>query len=392
VFLKVIKIISSFIQASTNRLPLNCGKDQLALILSHHQVSASFLDFVFTFRPRDESETLTAFRHENFLDNSNSRYAIPHLGRSGIRLQHCFNLVSVEYDQGQDEWPWPLRQTAMYHSFDLVEGKAFWISLKGNKVVRERITQATSTHSQLMPGTLTTPEQKFVATLVTHLILFNWCVENWPRYIDFLEQRVKEHSIKVQFTPVAALSAPEPIERAAIARRANTMSTTGGHSRQGTFHTTKSMQSSRIPRLVRKFSERCPIHKKKAARPQTPQKAGAINELDLDRMFDFTELQNLSHLGDDIQTSLMVIEQDVRVMNEIMGHYSDIIVSPEFGEHIKVEKCKTDTKNFFVKGQQSVRDMENNARRLKNIARSLENATSQVSWFLHIKHISRLRG
>lgn len=365
--------LSSFIMSDTNRKPLNCSREQLALMLSHHQVMAPFLDRVFTFSWRDDAETATSFQLEDSLDEINTRFAVPELGRSGLRFQHCFNLVSVEADNSHPEWLWSFRQTAMHHSFDIVDGKAFWMSLKGNEVIKTRITESTQTHSQLKPGSVTTVEQKFVATLLIHLLLFQWCVEGWPGYIDFLQDQVSIHSVKVKFTPVAALTMPEPI--ALGVRRKSTMNSSKGVSRQSTF---ASLGGFQAPKLLRELSGHLSMHGGKRPKTDSPKQPAKSNDLDLDEMFKFTELQKLSQLEDDLKASLMVIEQDIKAMNEIMEHYRNLLDSPDFRNYVDTTACLSGTTNFFTKGRLFVHNMENYACRLKNVAGTLENAKSQV--------------
>src|SRR4051794_4006776 len=109
----------SFLYSMTSRSSLRCSRHQLAHILTHHQVMAGFLNHVFTFRTREDPETLTSFSTEDHLDSSNAAFRHPNLDRSGRRIQHCFNLIAIEFDEGVDkEWPWLLRQNATYHSFD----------------------------------------------------------------------------------------------------------------------------------------------------------------------------------------------------------------------------------------------------------------------------------
>ena len=369
-------MVFRFLYSRTARSALGCSREQLTQILTHYQVMAPFLDFVFTFRVREEPETLAAFRSKDCLQEANSLFTNPKLERSGLRIQHCFNLISVEYDETQEEWPWPLRQTATYHSFDPVNGRAFWISLKGNDEVSNRLKKSIPVHPQLRSSALKTVEARFTATLLTHLILFHWCVENWPKHIDFLEGRVKEQLDKVRLGPVTAMTAPEKIERAALRRLTmNNSIGTAPPSRQATIQKTHSFQA---PKLVKRVSERLfPEKKSQNAHPKEQKKKDI--DLDFDQLYNFDELQNLGQLGDDMHQSLLVIGQNTSVMKEIMARYSALLASPNFKLHVDTKACQTDLENFLSRSQQLVRGMENNAVRLENIIGNLESAKDQVS-------------
>ncbi|KAK0636085.1 hypothetical protein B0T17DRAFT_67614 [Bombardia bombarda] len=91
---------------------------------------------------------MTAFRHEDYLDRSSSIAS-----DSPLRIQHCFNLISVKHDKVHDEWPWPLRQTAVHHSFEPKSGRATWMSLKGNTEIASRLNKSIPAHPQLRPST-----------------------------------------------------------------------------------------------------------------------------------------------------------------------------------------------------------------------------------------------
>ncbi|KAK3320295.1 hypothetical protein B0T19DRAFT_434228 [Cercophora scortea] len=377
-----------FIKAASNRKPLNCSMEHMTRLLTHRQVMAPFLDFVFTFRAREDPETMAAFRHEDYLDSASSVLANQNLGRSGLRIQHAFNLITPEHDPNQPELPWPLRQNATYHSFDPVTGRAFWLNLKGNDEISNRLKKSIPAHPQLQPSALTTTETRFAATLLTHLIHFQWCVENWPRYIDYLESLVKgDHLNKVQYGPVSALAAPDEIERAAL-RRSTMNSSKSPPSRQGTLQRPGSFYA---PKVVRKLSEKIfPADKKSAAQQaaeEEERRKKEMGRLDFDKLFDFADLQKLGQLGDDMQTSLMVIGQNVRVMNEVMTRYGELVASEEFRAVVDVGKCRADMARFMSRGRRMVQDLENNGLRLRTIISSLESAKAQFQGILQYKNI-----
>ncbi|CAG8972732.1 hypothetical protein HYALB_00008647 [Hymenoscyphus albidus] len=109
------------------------------LALTYHQVMPNFLDFVFPFGFQEYAEhfCFSGFREDSRLF-SEGGLKIPELGRSGQEIRMCYSLKSVE-SSDRDSWPWSVRQTAIYHSFDVVTGKATWIVIKGSHLIRELI-------------------------------------------------------------------------------------------------------------------------------------------------------------------------------------------------------------------------------------------------------------
>ena len=95
----------------------------------------AFLDFLFPFGQQKYQKDFhsTGFRHETRLDEVDRGLALPDLGRSGRTLQLCYSLKSVEPSKtGNKEWT--IRQTALYHSFDMESDRAVWFIIKANQI------------------------------------------------------------------------------------------------------------------------------------------------------------------------------------------------------------------------------------------------------------------
>lgn len=347
----------------------------------------SFLGHVFSFRQREEAETLASLHTEDNLDNGDVAFKHPALGRSGLRIQHCFNLIAVEYNNKENKlWPWFLRQNATYHSLDIVTGKALWINLKGNEQVRKRLQASMEAYQYLNPSALATTKSRFGASLLTHLIIFQWCVENWSDFITFLEEKLADQLRKVRFAPVAELTGPDRIEEFAPLRR-GTMprSSTFGSvppSRHGTLRKTQSFQP---PKVIKRLSERFLPDRK----PQGPPKTDGKRDLGLDfnYLYNFGELQKLGQLKDMMQQHHLVMGQNISVMQQILERYVALISSKNSQGYFADPRpygqpYEGGTEIFMCKTPQLIRHMENNALRLQNSISVLENVENQVSWAL----------
>lgn len=183
-----------FPTAAHARDRLKISRKMLEAALTHHQTMISFLDFIFPFGMQEYLQDFyfSGLREETRLSSAATGLVIPELGRSGREIRLCYNLKSVERLSSDEHWPWSIRQTAICHSFDIEHGKAFWIMIKGNKLIQRRIKDCVSKES------VGTPDLKrfgsnceaFASALATHLVLADWCDEEWRWYLNYIEKRL----------------------------------------------------------------------------------------------------------------------------------------------------------------------------------------------------------
>ena len=181
-----------FLTAGQSRAPLRITRDMFSLICTFYQVPPSFLDFVFPFGMREHAQDFhfSGLREECRLASYDKGCALPDLNRSGRDLRFCYNLRSVEPSKSQPDLPWSIRQCAVYHSFDVDNGQMSWIIVKGNKDMKDRITEASRkpTRNESLHESRS---NRFAASLETHLMLCNWSGENWRWYINDLEDKLQ---------------------------------------------------------------------------------------------------------------------------------------------------------------------------------------------------------
>jgi hypothetical protein len=175
----------------------------------------SFLDFLSVFGLQDEKRELrfSAFREQTFLMDFAKRSAgtsvqpsqikalgpsISGLGRSGWGYQISYNLKTVVHRPKQpaplylkDE-NWSIRQGAFHHQFDIIEGKALWITASPYNDVQDYIEDFTGRNAKPEDKSFRTLEECFNSTLSIHLLLCHWSVKNWRKYLRWLEDRMKQ--------------------------------------------------------------------------------------------------------------------------------------------------------------------------------------------------------
>jgi hypothetical protein len=170
----------------------------LMQILTFHQVMPAYLDFMYVFGEQSEQPDLrfSGFREQTTLGPSFRRLAIESLGRSGRQFQICYNLKNVDLKKKDpqnfmhDEWS--IRQVAIHHQFDIVEGTTLWILTKGSLDLQQRFKELTGKDARPEDKRFDTPEESFRASLSAHLLWCYWSTDDWRSYLRWLETAVQE--------------------------------------------------------------------------------------------------------------------------------------------------------------------------------------------------------
>ena len=298
---------------------------------------APFLDLVFAFGRQYLREDFyyTRFRHEHYLNSPTANvneFAIPQLGRSGKEYQQCYNLWSVERPRVSGT-PWSIRQTAFYHSFDVETGRALWVNVSPNIEIKSRIAQATSSH--LSPGAGTGKFELFAATLTTHLITFEWSVENWRAYISKLETDTRETLDTVNNIPVEDVEQVLAVDSGALLRpllgRNNTSATACQPPAPKTVvaadvlsstrkRTCNSLDLKSLPDKARSTT----VHIREDIEEEDPFKN--LNSL------SFTTLQRLNHTLTLLRTAALVMKLNKDILLGQIEYYEGLLIKDKCSE------------------------------------------------------------
>jgi hypothetical protein len=178
----------SFLMSGHSWNPLFLTLPMLRRIMTYHQVMSAYLDFVSVFghqsRPRDLR--FSGFCEETVLSDPPRGLLLPDLGRSGRLFQLCYNLKAPAPRDDQKTLK-SIRQAAIHHQFDAVEGTSLWIVAKGDDLLKTRIEQMTGPRGRPEDRTFTTVTECFRSSLAVHLLLCNWSTEEWRWYIQSFE-------------------------------------------------------------------------------------------------------------------------------------------------------------------------------------------------------------
>ncbi|KAK3367593.1 hypothetical protein B0H63DRAFT_489466 [Podospora didyma] len=188
------QIRHAFLESKNSQSPLKCSPEMLKTVFTYHQVEPSFLDAVHTFGDQADPKDLClmSFRsHDTLTTPKNRLAAIPKLDRSGREIDVSYLLRAPEIKKDND-WPWQIRQAAVYNSFDVITKRSFWCTIKGNDEFNRRIKQS-SPYLDIPsdPTDKTRASSYFNASLATHMVYLSWCDENWRQYINDIEDNIQ---------------------------------------------------------------------------------------------------------------------------------------------------------------------------------------------------------
>jgi len=352
----------------------------------------NFLDFVFPFGHQHYAEDFhfSGFREDTRLASVGGCLNISELGRSGREIRVSYSLKSVEpYDKTPD-WPWSVRQTALYHSFDVVTGKSCWVVVKGNKLIRDRIQSATAP-SSIGPSELNafeTTASSFSSTLATHLVLCDWCDEDWRWYLTFLEKQLQNLTRRALAVDVPKASSfiepqsfrkvepPTPFIRTLSEMTKKTLSIPRRHSMLQKTKFQAPFPQPMSPPLSPTDEEPPQMP------PILPPGMGGPNEASSvsngDEIFSVGVLQKVQAIEDKANEVLLNLEANIKIVMGIKKHYQWVLKSEDCPPEI-VTGSKAEFAHFQKRIDNILGDLEIQHTSAQVLLRLVENRESLVS-------------
>lgn len=338
----------------------------------------TFLDFLFPFGKQlyTQDFQFSGFRSEDRLSIDDRGLELPQLGRSGRDIRMCYNLKSVEPSKGQKEWPWSIRQTAAYHSFDIETGKAFWVIIKGDQLIKRRIESATKARraQALKSFEFDSLATSFSSTLQAHLLIFDWCHEHWRWYINFLEQELQRltretllvdlnrSSNGIERTPSQGM-----MQRATSSRICSPPLSvpekapwhSGSQIKEPTSYAHPERQAAPAPRPASSFAE-------------------SQESLNADENFSFSDLQQVQSLEEKANEIILVLDSNINTLSKVKQYYRETFTFDEFPITVK-SACARDLTKFEKAVGNIISDLQMQESRTKMLLRLLTDRKSLVS-------------
>lgn len=279
--------------------------------------------------------------------------AIPELGRSGKELRISYLLRSVEWDQSDSisatldfrmeddalvKGDWLVRQAVVYHSFDVEEGRSFWLTIKGNNRLEVGMKDALATIPALQATNLSDPLKRFIASLVTHQQTLQWCDDEWRECINDFEGLVREfgHKVNQRFIPHDSSEVGREIKPS----RPKHNKENGGRSRSvlelirrstswllgGGEMTTEKTPTAESQKPADQTA--MPASDPRSAEHVTRETARWLNS------FQPADLQRCHYIGQRLSEIRLVLDMDAQVLRDIRDYYLGILQSQEYPEYI----------------------------------------------------------
>lgn len=291
----------------------------LVMTLTYHQVMPSFLDFVFPYGRQEYAQDFyfSGFRHDSHVRKLDSGLKLPEIGRSGKDIRLCYNLRSAEKSAAQEEWPWSIRQSSFYHSFDMETGRSIWMIVKGDQSVKRRVMSATKSNTAPELAFFSSEERAFCETLDTHMIFCDWSGENWRWYINFLEGALQDTTRRILSVSVETISSPM-FEKASFLTTQRTISPIEEIPwSPGSERATPALTIQPSP--LGSPNPEVPSLRSNETRTSKNQ-----NE------FSFSDLQRIQFIEEKANETLLVLKANTNVIAELKEHYLSLL-DPEVG-------------------------------------------------------------
>ena len=371
-----INIFRSFVQAPHSRERLYTTRYMLALLLTYQQAIPGFLDFVFLFGKQaiERGFHFGGFRYQSRLSDSERGLEVSELGWSGRDYKLCFNLRSVERARGGGE-PWSIRQAAIHHSFDVVNGQASWIIIKANKVLQGRIRSATGPQGLHKVKSYQEADRAFASTLATHLIVCQWSGENWRWYIDYLEE-------SLQLTTGRTLS---PIVKTPTSPTADP---SWSPTRQSTYADTHELSDiARVKQPSRPLQQTRPspsgldpvtVSNENAAQSlcDPSNSLASVGEAE----FTFTDLQKTQNAEEKANAAALILKNNISVFADLEKYYRTLSTSQGWPKDLTTH-CGEDMLRFEQDLSSVRNDMQLQLSRVEALLHLIAGRKSLVSRF-----------
>lgn len=296
----------------------------------------------------------------------------------------CYNLKSVEPSEHQPHMPWSIRQTAVYHSLDLETRKAFWIIVKGDELIKERIQD--SMEPSRIPKQVEELDSKgnaFATSLATHMVICDWSNEYWRWYIGYLEETLRNKT----GISVAVMLDNMPSLETEISRKATTMSTVSHPFSEKRWWSNRALITP-------------PTSPKRSLNGSTKPILGLPPSLDplpglnllsgsqsppaSPNQYSFTDFQEVQLTGDRVNEVLLVLKSNISILTKIQEHYRTVSQSEHFPKELNRD-CRIQLERFENRISGIIDDLHMQRSRATTLLRLVADRKDLV-WVILSKH------
>ena len=353
------------------------------LAFSYFQVMPEFLNFLFLFGQRALALDLycSGFYHNTRLGQNSSNVIDKTRAWSGVDLQMCYTLKSVEPSPSQIDWPWSVRHCAVHHTFDVINIRSTWIMIKGDRNIAERIQSVTGGRGPAAFSSFESIKCAFDASLLTHIVLCDWSAENWQRYISFLEQTFHNLTDEAKIVNADLPNAFKDTDGFMGIKRSDTLETLKPQKSRvlsGKFARSQNLTSrdnynppplSNIYTNASGKTQPLPPGRRvdTAKSPKTPRK-------DYDeygqQQYSFRDLQKVSEIEEAVNECVLVLRLNINVVTQLKDHYASLLEDDDLPQEIRTS-CKKSANRFEGRINSIINDLHLQILRAEGLLRLL---------------------
>ncbi|KAK8062151.1 hypothetical protein PG997_014248 [Apiospora hydei] len=327
-------------------------------LFSYLQIPESSLDYIFTFGRTSEAKDicLTGFQADDTLSMPPSRrIGISSLGRSGSEIRMSYLLRIVEKSESPTlSSQWTVRQLVVYHSFDVINGRALWMTVKGNEDTKEHVHTAFRGDEEMRPNSSLGTPANFRATLPMQLLLLESCEENVRWHLNDVETKtvkldtephfetlpddIKQEVLRSDSTRLSPVVAQETF----LTRVGTGLSSLFSKKEARASSQDKATVSNRVKGAIRNV-RKPQLRDSKSVSPSSPTRLENYLKLDL---FTFADMQKLQQIAETVQEGLLAVEMNATVLHDVKRHYGNLMESPDMPSEIR-SHCKSNVEHFM---------------------------------------------
>lgn len=243
---------------------------------------------------------------------------------------------------------------------------------------------------RIMEDTTELPDQRavaygdvgssFEASLAAHLTFFQWCEQNWRWFVREMEERVRKSVAKAKSLPVDGMSPPKntppkPPED-------------GSSSDNSDLHKQSIRVDYYISRARDILRDLSPFSQRPTQR-QTDEPGSSIpqvpNGMRVLNMFNYKDLQSLSKLGDRLEEVILVLQLDIKALEDVYAYYQRLTGCHDVEGSLKLTMEKS-IPAFQVRLRRTITSLETRHTQLVSLRKRLDEGKALVSDWNFLKH------
>ncbi|KAL3425127.1 hypothetical protein PVAG01_04408 [Phlyctema vagabunda] len=249
-----------------------------------------------------------------------------------------------------------------------------WIVVKGSHLIRQRV-QETIADLENSSGfcSFKSTVSSFTSTLATHLVLCDWCDENWRWYLAFLETRLQDltqQCLNLDIPKASSFVAPNSFQK--VEQPSSILQRTWSDI---TKHTTRTLskRSTSSGVIFEKTMFQPSFPQPPAATPQSPDEAPrrlfppvlppgvgdskSRHHADKDELYSATTLQEVQVIEEKLNQVILVLKSNTKIVQAISEHYQSVMNSNDCPSEIS-SGCRTAIAHFKRRIENIIGDLE----------------------------------